>query len=91
LNKNKKGWLLLVIAGCLSLVAIFLYEEGASYYNVRFDEYLYIVFNGHLIDKVWTSEEANKYAYLFMGFSLIPTSFSYFCFRKFLKLVPEVH
>ncbi|MGE8081377.1 hypothetical protein [Peribacillus loiseleuriae] len=79
-----------MIAGCLALFAIFLFDEGASYYNVRFDEYLYIVFNGHFIDKVKTTEESNKYAYLFMGLSLIPTSFSYFCFRKFLKLVPEV-
>lgn len=78
-----------MIAGCLALFAIFLFDEGASYYNIRIDEYLYIVFNGHFIDKVKTTEEADECAYSFMGLSLIPVSFSYFCFRKFLKLVPE--
>ncbi|NRD80896.1 hypothetical protein HPT25_26565 [Bacillus sp. BRMEA1] len=91
MNNNKKGWLFLALAGCLALLTIFIFGKGYGYYNVHFDEYVYIVFNGNLIDKVTTTEEANSYAYLIMGLSIIPAFLAYFYFRKFLKLVPEVN
>lgn len=83
-----KSWICLGITGCSGLLALFFFSEGMSYLNVRFDEYLYIVLNGYLLDIVTTTAEANTYAFLFIGVSMIPAFCAYYFYRKFLKMVP---
>lgn len=86
---HRKGWMCLGFAVFFSIVALWIFSEGINIYNVRFDDYLYIVLNGHLLAKATTTAEANKYAYLFIGISIPPTIFAYYFYRTFLKFIPD--
>ena len=79
----------MVLFTCCS-IAIFTLSEGMNYYHVKIDKFLYIVLNGYVIDKVRTTAAANRYAYQFIGISILPILFAYYFYRKFLKTVPIV-
>ena len=67
---NRKGWICLGVAGCLAVWSISLFGSGYGYYNSQVGQWLYVKFMGDIV-KVTTTEELNKYAYLYMGLSII--------------------
>ncbi|MCP8850160.1 MULTISPECIES: hypothetical protein [Bacteria] len=84
---NRKGWICLGVAGCLAVWSISLFGSGYGYYNSQVGQWLYVKFMGDIV-KVTTTEELNKYAYLYMGLSIIPAFLALYLYRKFLKIVP---
>ena len=65
-----KGWTCIGNAGFFGYIAIWIFTEGSNLVGARFDDYLLVVVNGHLLDEVTTIAEASKYAFLFKNVQL---------------------
>lgn len=91
LNKNKVGWLFLGLAGCFGLLFIAMVGQGYGLSNSQIQGNLQLNFMGiKIADGITTTARWNQYGAYFYLWSLVPLTFTIFCYRKFSKLVPTI-